>query len=100
MPLGGTAVGALIAFVLEPRMVDRDVLAPVNLEAFGIATEVDRVTATALGLAADRAIAALVRVGVDAGQTERHRAAMAGTFELHFDLQLFLNGFKTARSEE
>src|SRR5690349_20550293 len=82
MPLGAAAVGAFVAFFLEPRMVNRDVLAPAHLEAGGIATEVDRIAATALGLAADRAVATLVRVGVGAGQAERHRAAMAGTLEL------------------
>ncbi|MNR14305.1 hypothetical protein D3C85_1307750 [compost metagenome] len=88
MPLGRAAVGALVVLFLEPRMVNRDVFAPANLEAGGIATEVDRIAATALGLAADRAVAALVRVGVGAGQAERHCAAMAGTFELHGSLRL------------
>ena len=87
MPLGGAAVGAFIAFVLESCVINRDVLATAHLQAAGIATEVDRITATALGLAADRAVAALIRVGVGAGQTERHRAAMAGTFELHGNLR-------------
>ncbi|MNN27163.1 hypothetical protein D3C81_1406900 [compost metagenome] len=81
-------MGAFVAVFLEPRMVNRDVFASTNLEAGGIATEVDRIAATALGLAADRAVAALVRVGVGAVQTERHRAAMAGTFELHGSLRL------------
>src|SRR5688572_23766475 len=54
MPLGGAATGALVAVVLEPRMVNRDVLATAYFQAGGIAPEVDRITAAALGLAADR----------------------------------------------
>ena len=50
---------------------------------FKVGYEVDRITATALGLAADRAIATLVRVRVGAGEAERHGAAMAGSFKLH-----------------
>ncbi|MNG08822.1 hypothetical protein D3C84_922070 [compost metagenome] len=80
MPFGAAAVGAIIAFVLEPRMIDRDVLATVNLQASGIASQVDRKTATALGLATDRAVAALIRVGVGTVEGERHRAAVAGSF--------------------
>ncbi|MCY1248494.1 hypothetical protein D9M72_619320 [compost metagenome] len=87
MPLGTAAVGALLAFALEQRMVDRDVLAPAHLEAMGVTGNIDRITATALGLAADRAVAALIGVGVGAGQVERHRAAMAGAFEMHGNLQ-------------
>ncbi len=64
-------------------MVGRNVFAALNLQALRIPREVDRITAAALGLAANRAVAALVGVGVLAGQAERDRAAMAGSFKVH-----------------
>jgi hypothetical protein len=88
MSLGTAAVRAFLAFAFEQRMVNRNILAPTYFQAVGITGNVDRITATALGLAANRAVAALIRVGVGAGQAERHRAAMAGTFEVHGDLRL------------
>ncbi|MNN84436.1 hypothetical protein D3C81_2015980 [compost metagenome] len=87
MPFGTAAVGTLFAFALEQGMVNSDVLAPANFEAVGITGNIDRKTATALGLAADRAVAALIRVGVGAVQAERDRAAMAGAFEMHGGLR-------------
>ena len=70
MPFGTAAVGALVAFFLESCMVDRDVLAATHLETLRVAAQVDGKATAALGLAADLAIAALVRVGVGAGQAE------------------------------
>ncbi|CAI8848691.1 hypothetical protein EMIT051CA3_21010 [Pseudomonas chlororaphis] len=86
MPFGAAAPGAFARFP-EQRVVDRDVLAAADFQAGGIAAEVDRIPAAALGLAADRAVAALIRVGVGAVQAEVDSAAMAGTFELHDDLR-------------
>ena len=86
MPFGSAAVGAFVAVVLQPRVVDRDMLSTAHFQAGGIASDVNRITATALGFAADRAVAWLVRVGMGAGQAERNRAAVAGAFEMHGDL--------------
>jgi hypothetical protein len=88
MPFGAAAVGAFIPVILEPRMIDRDVLATAYLQAPRIAPQVYRKAASTLGLATDRAVAALIRVGVGAVEAERHRAAMAGSFELHENLRL------------
>jgi hypothetical protein len=83
MPFGCAAMGTFVTFVLHLRVVDADVLAPLNLEAGRVATQVDRVTATALGLAADRAVAALIGIGMGAGQAEGDGAAVARAFEVH-----------------
>ena len=99
MPFGGAAVGAFFAWVFHLRVVDRDVLATLYLERRRVAAEVDRVTAAALGFAADRAVAALIRVGMGAGQTERDRAAVAGAFEVH-DGGLRLAGMVRVSLEE
>ena len=66
MPFGAAGVRPFIAFSLEACMVNRDVLATAHLEALGIAAEIDRITAAALSLAADRAVATLIRVGMGA----------------------------------
>src|SRR4029077_17958499 len=54
-----------------------------DLQRLKIAHDVDRITAAAGALAADRAVAALVGVGGWAVERELHRAAAARTFETH-----------------
>src|SRR5690606_12623265 len=75
-----TAVG-----LFDPRVVHRNRFAPADLQATGVAAQIDGVAATALGLATDRAITALIRIRLGAVQTEAYRATMAGTFKLHGD---------------
>ena len=71
MPFGtaGTAVRHL-------RVVHGDVFPSGDGQRRGVTTEVDGVTTPALGLAADRAIAALVRDRVGTFEFEANRAAM------------------------
>lgn len=80
MSFGGAGVGTAGALRLEFGVVDRNLFAPVHLQALGVAAQVDRITAAALSLAADRAVATLVRVGVGAVQAEGDSAAVAGPF--------------------
>src|SRR5205085_154138 len=72
-----------LAILLDARAIDADVLASDHRERFLPCAEIDRVTAAARGLAADRTIAALIRhrrVGI---ARKAHAAAMAGTFDVH-----------------
>src|SRR5690606_2042672 len=64
-------------------MVNRDVFAALDLHAIGIAADVGGITAAALRLAADRAIATLVGVGGIAVEFETYGATLAGAFQLH-----------------
>jgi hypothetical protein len=51
-------------------MVDADVLAAFDLERVVVAAEIDRKAAAARGLAADRAVAEVERIGVGASGVE------------------------------
>ncbi len=76
------------AAVLAFRGVDREVLPALDLQRARVCAEVDRVPPAPGGLAADRAVARLVRierVGLDA---EPDRSTMARPFEQHSVLQL------------
>ena len=57
--------------------------APRTFNVVGVAHDIDRVTAAAGGLAADRAIAAHVRLRRVRVDAERDGAAVTGPFELH-----------------
>jgi len=81
--LAGAGVDAFFTFALEPRVIYADVLGALDLEAMEVAAQVDGITAAALGLAADGAIAALVRVGRVAIERKANCAAMAGSFKFH-----------------
>jgi len=81
--LAGAGVDALFTFALEPRLIYADVLGALDLEATEVTAQVDGITAAALGLAADGAIAALVRVGRVAIERKANCAAMAGSFKFH-----------------
>ena len=65
------------------RVVDADVLAAAHRQAVGCSAEVDRITAAARRLAADRAVTMHERHGAVRFDAERHRAAMARAFEMH-----------------
>src|ERR1700716_971674 len=75
MPLGR----AFLA--VDRRVPDADRTAALDLQRVGLAHDVDRITAAAGALAADRAIAALVGVGGVAVEREADRAAAARAFE-------------------
>nr|GFC59220.1 hypothetical protein [Tanacetum cinerariifolium] len=79
--LCAAGVNVMVVFVAHLRVVDRNAVFASDLETFRVATQVDRVAATALGLAADRAVATLIGVGMSARQAELDCAAMAGTFQ-------------------
>src|SRR5690606_40180025 len=83
MALGGAHARILPAVSIDDRVIHRYMLAALELECSGISGQVDRIAATSLCLAADRAIAALIGIRIDAGQRERHSTTMTGTFELH-----------------
>ena len=71
------------AILNDTGMIDRDMFAPVNVERAGIAAEIDGVAATALRLATNAAIAALIGLRLRRIQAETDEAAMAGTFQSH-----------------
>src|SRR5215475_13697095 len=73
--------------------VDRRIPYPKRAFAFhfksvGLAHNVDRVSAATRALAADRAIATLIRVRRVAVDAEADRAAATGAFETHWHLDL------------
>jgi hypothetical protein len=75
MPFQGTAF-AVVA--LDP--VHAHAVASFDFERAMVAAKVDGVPAAARRLAADRAIAVVIGIGVGRFETERNRATMAGTF--------------------
>src|SRR5690606_15016838 len=83
MALGAAAAHATGAGLAQLGVIDRDMFAPAHLQTARIAGQIDRVAASALRLATDRAITALIRIGMGAGERERHCAAVTRTFELH-----------------
>src|SRR5262245_13731082 len=86
MALAGTLIAALVFRVFHFRAIDLQRLFAGDLHRLEIAAEIDRIPAAALRLAADAAIAALIRVGMARAQAEAHGAAMARTFEQHQSL--------------
>src|SRR5262249_35715260 len=88
-----TAALAVISISRPPRAVDRCI--PYSEHAFsshskrgGYAHDVDRVSAAPSALAADRAIAALVRVRGVAVDADADRTAATGPVETHRHLTL------------
>ena len=71
--------------VVHPGVVALDVLGAGHLQRVRQRTEVDR-EAAAGGLAADRAVAEVERIGVRRLDREAHRAAVARAFELQVRL--------------
>ena len=90
--LAGAGVDALFAFALEAGVIDADVIGALDLEAVKVAAEVDRISAAALRFAADRAIAALVRVGRVAVEREADGAAFTGALGVGAGVVEFLLG--------
>src|SRR5690606_12045813 len=88
-PQAGTALatemprGNAARAIRKPRMVDADVPLTLHAQRLCASHDVDRVTATAGGLAADGAVAAHVRIRRGAVDGKMHRAAMAGSFKMH-----------------
>jgi hypothetical protein len=82
VPLGRAAARARGARLAQLGVVDRDVLAAGHAQGLGVPAEVDGVAAPARSLAADGAVAALVRKRVRRAQPEPDRPAVAGAFEL------------------
>src|SRR5205823_14502972 len=70
----------------DHRSINAYVFLALDLERLGLAHDVDGVTAAACRLAADRAVAAHVRIRCGRPDGELDRPAMAGTFEQHDDL--------------
>src|SRR5690606_15139368 len=84
----GTAGMAGFALFAHDRVIDADVVLAADPQGTCIAADVDGVAASALRLAADRAVAALVGDGRGAFEREMHGAAMTGSFESHDGLRL------------
>src|SRR5215510_6931812 len=83
VPARRAAGDAPRVFVAHARAVDGNVLSAGDLERPVVAGEIDAVSARAGRLAADRAIAAHVRIRVRRLQAELDGAAVAGAFEFH-----------------
>src|SRR5215210_8657763 len=71
------------AMVVELRIVDREALPALDLQGVRVGPEVDREPAAPCGLAADGAVAGLVRVRRLRLDPEADRAAMARTSKQH-----------------
>src|SRR5215218_6899025 len=71
------------ATALEPRIVDREVLLALYLQGVRVGPEVDRIPSSARRLAADGAVAGLIRVRRLGLDPEADRAAVTRTFEQH-----------------
>src|SRR5215210_2749987 len=71
------------AMVVELRIVDREALPALDLQGVRVGPEVDREPAASCGLAADGAVAGLVRVRRLRRDPEADRAAMARTSKQH-----------------
>src|SRR5690606_11357720 len=91
MALGLARMGAFAGYA-DLGVVDADVVLALYLQRFRIAADIDRITAAALRLAADRTVAALIGNGGGAVQRKLHSAAMTGAFELHGCLRVIFVG--------
>src|SRR5262249_42632978 len=81
MPPAGRRVAP--AVLLDARAIDADVRATDDRERLLPRAEIDRITAAAGRLSADRAVAALVRHRRIRIARKAHAAAVAGTFDVH-----------------
>src|SRR5215469_15627846 len=69
-----------------------------DFESVGSGHDIDRVSAGARALAADRAIAALIRVRCVTVDAEADRSTATGAFETHRHLRLHRNDRSTRRA--
>src|SRR5215211_1074351 len=76
-------VALRLAAILGPHPVDGEVLSALNLQGVRVGTEVDRIPSSARRLAADGAVAGLIRVRRLRLDPEAHSPAVARTFEQH-----------------
>jgi hypothetical protein len=76
MALACAAMSALLAPALELSVINHYPFPTSDLERSGIAAEVDRIASATLGLAADAAVATLIRENMGRAQGESHRSAV------------------------
>ena len=72
-----------LAFDPHHGVINTDVVLALYLQGLRIAADINGIAATALRLAANRAIATLIGVRRCAVQRKVYGAAVAGTFEFH-----------------
>jgi hypothetical protein len=74
---------ARLTWVLDHRLVDTQVLAPLDRERLMYTADIDGEATTSRSLSADRAVAEVEGVGMGRLQSESNGAALARTIELH-----------------